>query len=71
MVLLEEELDLTNSKIVEIEKNLAIMQGNIYTMSEQIKEVQKYLIMLAKNQGEITKKVSHWPFIAVPTREGE
>jgi hypothetical protein len=50
---------------------MAIMQGNIYTLSEQVKEIQKYLIMLAKNQGEITKKVSHWPFIAVPTKEGD
>lgn len=71
MLLLEEELDLTNLKIVEIEKNIAIMQGNIHTLSEQIKEVQKYLIMLAKNQNEVTKKLSQWPFIAVPTKEGD
>lgn len=69
MLLLEEELDITNSKIVEIEKNMAIMQDNIYTISEQIKEVQRYLIMLAKNQSEVTKKVSQWPFIAVPSNE--
>ena len=34
----EEQLDQTKARLVELEKNLLIMQGDIITMTEQIKE---------------------------------
>ncbi len=61
----EEQLDITNSRIKELEKNIAIMHENIMTVSEQIKETQMFLIKLAKNQADITKRISSWPFISV------
>lgn len=67
----DEQLDLTNSRIKQIEKDLAVMHENILIVAEQIKETQKFLVKLARNQSEITKRVSHWPFIAVPTDRGE
>lgn len=71
MQLYEEELDLMNNRIIELEKNICIMQDNITTLSEHLKETQRFMIKLAHNQGEITKRVSQWPFIAVSRNEGE
>lgn len=64
----DEQLDITNGRLKQIEKNMAIMQENIYTVAEQIKETQMFLIKLAKNQSEITKRISQWPYIPVPER---
>ena len=62
----EEQLDLTKHKLIEIEKSLAVMQDNITTLSEQLKETQRYLIKLAYAQNEISKRIVSWPYIAVP-----
>ncbi len=62
----DESLDVTIQKIVDIEKNLCIMQENITTLSEQIRETQRYLIKMAHNQSELAKRVSTWPYIPVP-----
>ena len=66
----EEQLDQTKARLIELEKNLTIMHENVMTVSEQIKETQMFLIKLAKNQAEITKRVSQWPYIAVPSDSG-
>ena len=65
MVSLEEDLDITNGRITEIEKTIAEMQHNMYILHDQLKETQKYIIRLAKNQAEISKRLSSWPFIAI------
>lgn len=62
----EESLDVTMQKIVDLEKNLCIIQENITTLSEQIRETQRYLIKMAHNQSELAKRVSSWPYIPVP-----
>ena len=68
----EEQLDQTKNRIVELEKNVSVMHENVMTIAEQIKETQMFLIKLAKNQAEISKRLSQWPYIAVPHRdEGE
>jgi predicted nucleic acid-binding Zn-ribbon protein len=68
---LEQELDIVLGRMSEIEKNIIILQENQMTMAEQLKETQKYLIRIAKNQSEISKRISQWPFIAVPLNGGE
>jgi len=68
---LEEELDIVLGRISEIEKNITILQENQMTISDQLKETQKFLIKMAKNQHEISKRVTQWPFIAVEPREGD
>lgn len=68
---LEEQLDLTKSRIIELEKHISVMHENIVQLSEQIKETQRFLIKMAQNQAEITKRVSLWPYIAVPTNRGD
>lgn len=62
----DEQLDITNGRLAEVEKNMAIMHENMMTLAEQIKETQMFLIKLAKNQSEVTKRINQWPFIAVP-----
>lgn len=61
----EEQLDQTNNRIIELEKNLAVMHENLLTVAEQIKETQVFLIKMARNQAEISKRLSMWPYIAV------
>lgn len=63
---IDEQLDVTNGRISQIEKDMATMHENILTLAEQIKETQMFLLKLAKNQSEITKRINQWPFIAVP-----
>ena len=65
MTSLEQDLDITNNRIVEIEKDLMIIQENLSTLFEQVKETQKYIIRLAHNQSHMTKRIATWPFIAV------
>lgn len=59
----------TNARITEIEKDLHIMHENFVTLSDQLKETQVFLVKLAKAQSEIAKRVSTWPFIAVPRED--
>jgi hypothetical protein len=67
----EEQLDVTNNRIMELEKNISILQEGLMTVSEQIRDTQRYLIKVAHNQAEIAKRISHWPFIPVPDVKGD
>ena len=48
-----------------MEKQLAITQNDNMQLSEQIRETQRYLIRLARNQSEITRRITKWPYIAI------
>jgi len=67
----EDQLDLSESRMMEIEKSICILQGNMTELSEHIRETQRYLIKLAHHQSEITKRISAWPFIAVSSNRDE
>jgi uncharacterized coiled-coil protein SlyX len=67
----EDQLDLSESRMMEIEKSICILQGNVMELSEHIRETQRYLIKLAHHQSEITKRISAWPFIAVSSNRDE
>lgn len=67
----EEELDLARSKIKLLEENVADLQDAITHYADQLKETQRFLIKLAHNQSEITKRVTHWPYIVVSDRGNE
>ena len=62
----EEELDLTNNKIRNVEESISEMQAAIMDLATELKQTQQFLIKLAHNQAEITKRVTMWPYIAVP-----
>lgn len=65
----DEQLDLTKNRITELEKNLSILQEHMTTIAEEIKQTQYFIMKLAKNQSEITKRVSHWPYLAVSHKD--
>lgn len=67
----EERLDLTQNRIVELEKNISILQESLMTVSEQLRDTQRYLIKVAHNQAEIAKRISSWPYIPVPDVRGD
>ena len=67
----EDQLDLSVSRMMEIEKSICIMQDSMTELSEHIRETQRYLIKLAHHQSEITKRISAWPFIAVDSNRDE
>jgi len=66
---LEQELDTVLGRLMQIEKDMVILQENQMTLSEQLKETQRYLIKIAKNHSEISKRLASWPFIAVERGE--
>lgn len=68
MPVTEENLDLTNNKIAQLEHDITVLNDNINTLHEQMKDIQKFIVKLAHNQSEITKRVSSWPFIGVPEK---
>jgi len=67
----EDELDLTSGKIKNLEISIAELQDSILSLANELKETQRFLIKLAQNQGEVTKRVTMWPYIAVPDDGGK
>ena len=65
----DQDLDMTNSRIVELEKHIAVLQVSMEMLNEQLKETQKFLLKLANNQAEVTKRVTKWPYIGVYREE--
>lgn len=68
---LEQDLDVVSGRIAEIEKTLTVMEENMAIIAAQIKETQHFLIKLAKNQHDISKRVTQWPYIAVDSNMGD
>jgi hypothetical protein len=69
-------LDYTLNKVSDIEKEIIIIQEqlafitvNIDRQIESLKETQKYLIKLAQNQQELTKRIYAWPYLVVEKGE--
>ena len=69
MQYLDEELDMTNQKIQNLEKEIVYTRELLGQTIESLKETQRYLMKLAYNQADVTKKVSHWPFIVVSEKD--
>ena len=63
------ELESLERRVKSAEVSLSEMQDMIYTISSEIKETQKFLIKLAHNQAELSKRVSQWPYIVVNTEK--
>lgn len=67
----EEQLNTTKSRITELEKDIIVLQENLLTVTDQLKETQRFLIKLVHNQSEIARRVSSWPFLTVNERDGD
>ena len=62
----DERLAEMESRLKAFEKSISVMQGNINIVSDELKDTQLYLMRVAKNQSEIAKRITQWPYIAVP-----
>lgn len=71
MQYLDDDLDLTAQKLKYLEKELMVNRELISSCIESIKDTQRYLMKLAYNQAELTKKISTWPYIVVPSEKPE
>lgn len=71
MQYLDEELDITTQKIQTLEKELLVTRELLSNTIESLKETQRYLMKLAYNQSEITKKISYWPYIVVHSNKND
>lgn len=71
MQYLEQELDINNQKIKNLEKSIDSIQDSITQLNESLKDTQRYLVKLAHNQMELTKRISQWPYIVVTDREDD
>jgi len=74
--ILDQELDLTQTRLRAMEEHLVQMQEQQTVVQEQIvnmmlsiKETQRYLIKLAKNQQDLTKRISQWPYLTISNNE--
>lgn len=61
----DRELDLANDKIAELEKELYVTKDLLTTTIESLKDTQRYLMKLAYNQSEISKRMAQWPYIVI------
>lgn len=68
---LEHELDITTQKIANLEEKIDSTRELLLQTIDSVKETQRYLMRVAHNQAEITKRVSLWPYIAVPADPDE
>jgi len=59
------ELDINTRKIKELEKELYVTRELLTNCIDSLKETQRFIMKLAYNQSEITKRVSSWPYIVV------
>lgn len=71
MQYLDEELDITTQKIQTLEKELLATRELLGNTIESLKETQRYLMKMAYNQAELTKKISHWPYIVVHSNKND
>jgi len=68
---IEENLNLDIYKIQALEKELFKTKELLLSTIDSLKETQRYLIKLAHNQSEVTRRISQWPYIAVHDRDYE
>jgi chaperonin cofactor prefoldin len=62
----DDQLEQMESRLKTLEKSLSVMQGNMSILTDQLKDTQAYLMRMAKSQSEIAKRITNWPYIAVP-----
>ena len=78
MELSENDLDFHLVKIAKLEQDLnmvteqlSLVMDQINRQTESIKETQRYLIKLARNQQDLTKRITSWPYIVVSNKDEE
>ena len=67
----EMDLNLTDRKIRDLELELIITKELLTSCIGSVKETQRFLMKLAANQQELTRRVATWPFIVIPSDGNE
>lgn len=68
MQYLDEDLEITSAqKIQALEQELTVTKELLGQTINSLRETQRYLMKLAYNQSDITKKISSWPYLVVNT----
>ena len=63
--------NLQAQKIEALEKELYMTKELLSNCIDSLKETQRYLMKLAYNQSEISKRVSAWPYIVVSSSKDD
>jgi len=71
MEYLSEDLNVAEQKIKNLEMQVSMHMDSIQQLTESLKETQRYLVKLAHNQMDLTKRISQWPYIVVKEDGGE
>jgi predicted nucleic acid-binding Zn-ribbon protein len=73
---LDHDLDLQSQRMKTLEEMVVQLQEQNVAMQEQItslmfsmRDTQRYLIKLAQNQQDITKRVSMWPYLTISNED--
>lgn len=61
----DDNLDIDAQRLNRLERELEITRDLLETTIASVKDTQRYLMKLAYNQSEITKRVSQWPYLVV------
>lgn len=64
-----EDFDGLQNKLNTLEKEVIDIHERYLTVSESIREMQKYMIKMAQNQAQIANQISHWPYIVVESKK--
>ena len=69
---LEQDLldDINAQKIQNLEQELHMTQELLHNAIDSLKQTQRYLMKLAYNQSEISRRVASWPYIVVSSDGG-
>ena len=59
------------TRIVDLEKQVAILLDSVENLSESLRDTHRHLIMMAHNQKTLVKRVSTWPYIIVQDHKNE
>lgn len=60
-----EESDILREKIAFLEQQIVDLQEASMTLSEGIRDMQRFVIQLSQNQILIAKQVAQWPYVLV------
>lgn len=71
MQFLEEELDFSKQRLKTLEEQVCLLIENNNKLAESLKDTQRYLVKLAHNQMEMTKRINEWPYIVVRNSNDE
>jgi len=63
------QMDLNAAKLNDLEEELAEVKELLHLTIDSIKQTQIYLVRLAKNQADLTHRISKWPYISVDSNQ--